>query len=60
MLTLQEYADWAANEVLKNSPASLTADWGLTRTEAIALIGRKGIFETLSLCCALCEFFGTL
>ncbi len=60
MLTLQEYADWAANEVLKKSPASLTADWWVSRTEAIASIGRNGIFETLSLCCALCEFLGTL
>lgn len=60
MPTVEEYATWVANEVLKRSPASLTADWGRTRTDSIAAIGREGIFETLSLCCALCEFLGAL
>lgn len=59
-MTLDEYADWAANEVLKRQPNSLTADWGITRTDAIAAMERKGIFETISLCCTLCEFLGVL
>ena len=60
MLTVQDYATWAAKQVLERSPASLTADWGRTRTDAIATMGPGNIFETLSLCCALCEFLGAL
>ena len=60
MPTLQEYATWAANEVLKRSPGSLSVDWGRTRTDAIATMGPRNIFETLSLCCGLCEFLGAL
>ena len=49
MPTLQEYADRAKNEVLERLPAKLTVDWGVTRINVIASIGRGGIFETLSL-----------